>query len=50
MKFHVFHGSIPIGIAIGIGIDCFKVSGFKVSVARDPLETGLPPGAEIAYA
>ncbi|HPK37853.1 MAG TPA: hypothetical protein PLH01_06190, partial [Kiritimatiellia bacterium] len=24
--------------------------GFRVSVARDPLETGLPPGAEIAYA
>ena len=21
MKFHVFHGSIPIGIGIGIGID-----------------------------
>ncbi|HOR98811.1 MAG TPA: hypothetical protein PLZ74_10620, partial [Kiritimatiellia bacterium] len=28
MKFHVFHGSIPIGIGIAIGIDCLTTEHF----------------------
>jgi hypothetical protein len=34
MKFHVFHGSIQIGIAIGIGIDCFTTEHNRLTVSQ----------------